>query len=236
MITNDLKGKVKSNTFLTKDTFHLIIEVLDENFQFQSGQFLSINIPSEKTLSRAYSIGSQSRQSPVVEFFIKKVEGGPGSTYLSTLKDDDTVTFKGPYGRFTLSQNINKSKIFVSTGTGLSPNYAMIKEYLENGGKYGVRLIFGVRFLEDLFLIKELDELTQKYPNFSYVKTVSRCEEKAGIYSGRVTDYLSQNMGSKGNENTEAYICGNKDMILEAREIFQDKGLLKENIHFEQFF
>ncbi|MBT4917333.1 FAD-dependent oxidoreductase [Candidatus Peregrinibacteria bacterium] len=220
--------KILEKKELTKDVFELILE-RPEGFSFEAGQFFTAKIEDiTPPCFRGYSIASGPSKANI-ELCIKVVEGGRGSNWLNSLKKDDNLTGIGPNGKFTL-QNSNKDILIVATGTGIAPFKAMLEEHLKDLSQK-VHLVFGVRYVEDIFYKDLLEELAEKHPNFTYDITVSRPEESYEGNKGRVTEIL-QNYGIN---NQEVYICGLKDMIDSVSEILKSKGLPEEQIHFEKY-
>ena len=70
-----------------------------------------------------------------------------------------------------------------------------------------------------------------EYYGDKYFHCVSR--EEGGDFSGRVTDYLAT---LEIAPETNAFLCGNCDMIYEAFDLLQDKGLPTAQIHTEVYF
>lgn len=68
----------------------------------------------------------------------------------------DVLVYGLVSGNFTLSESVAQ-KVFIATGTGLSPIYAMIKAAPREIKK---ALYFSVSFKEDLFYFQELQAFT----------------------------------------------------------------------------
>ncbi|MFA7685959.1 MAG: hypothetical protein WCX95_04125, partial [Candidatus Gracilibacteria bacterium] len=95
-------------------------------------------------------------------------------------------------------------------------------------------LLFGVRYIKDLFYTDLFQKLATKFPNFTYEITVSRPEkDNWNGNKGRVTSLLENRQID--TTNTEAYLCGLKDMLTEVTSILESKGLSPEKIHLEQY-
>jgi ferredoxin-NADP reductase len=230
--------EVKENIQLTPDVHHIVCKVLEDDFVFESGQFLNIKIPdTEKTIFRAYSIASSNLDLKKIEFCIKVVENGKGSNYLAQTKKGDSLSIKGPFGHFILSENLDKNKLFVATGTGVATIRSMIERYLADGGQAKIHLLFGVRSNKDLFFVNEYKELENKYKNFRFDLAVSRLEnEEDRVSPGRVTNFIQEKIVGSDLSETEVYMCGSKQMITDVKEICIEKGFMKENIFNESFY
>jgi NAD(P)H-flavin reductase len=97
-----------------------------------------------------------------------------------------------PFWDFTLKNTSNK-KVFIATGTWLSPIYHMIEKSWDREKE----LYFWVQTEKDLFYLKEL----QKIPNLKIHIYLSR-EENSLYKYGRI-DYTNIVVDKK----TEIYIC-----------------------------
>ena len=123
-----------------------------------------------------------------------------------------------PYWDFIL-KNTSRKKIFIATGTWLSPIYNMII----NTWKTKKELHFWVRYEKDLFYLDVLKNI----PNLQ-VFTYLSWEEIKGHKYGRV-DVEKINIW----KNDEVYICGNPKLVEQTSEALQQKQI--ENVYFEKF-
>ena len=223
---------LKENKKLTEDVYELTFQT-KQPLNFIGGQFVTIKIADqEKPCFRAYSIASPPSDNEF-KLCIKVMDGGRGSNWLKELKIGEDVVFLGPSGKFIFEPS-NKKVIFVATGTGLAPFTSIIQEELAKGNNQNLHLIFGVRHINDVFYKDLLDELQQKYKNFTYKITLSQPENESwNGEKGRVTDILEKT--SIDPTNTSVYICGLKNMIDSVTELLTSKGVPEENVHFEKF-
>ncbi len=203
-----------------------------EGFDYEAGQFIQFHIPgAEKSTLRSYSLASVPSDSHL-DFCVKILEGGIASTYFKNMKEGDQLDFRGPNGRFILS-NETSAHLFVATGAGLAPIMGMIKEELENNmSKKPVDLLFGVRSEKDVFWTERLDELKKAHDNFSYTLCLSMPEDisSCNALEGRVTGHLPESF-----ENVHTYLCGSSEMVMEVRKAAIERGADAKAIHFEIF-
>lgn len=238
-----LDWKLQSRNQLTHDVFELIFD-RPKDMTFKAGQYMSIVIPGAgpggRNLRRAYSIAS-SPENEKIELCIKLVEGGPGTTYLNSLKVGDSIQAQCPFGTFYLNHDLSKPTVFIGTGTGIAPFRSMIlsKEWSQNKSPY--TFLLGVRDQQDI-LYPEI--FPEKNPNTQFnQKHVKICLSRptgnwAG-YKGRVTDYLKNQMTESGWDlaNSHYYLCGSGAMLNEIKEyLMQTKNVSKEQIHVEKYY
>jgi ferredoxin-NADP reductase len=197
--------------------------------EFKPGQFATIKIEDGETPAcmRSYSVLSGNEGK--LQMVIKKIEGGRGTSYLFDRQTGDDLQMLYPLGHFGLPGKLASSLVFVGTGTGLAPLLCMLESLPEDyDGE--VKLIFGVRFSADLFYVDRVEKLSEKIKNFKLIATVSRPEEGWTGPRGRVTEFLRD-----VNKDSQYFICGNNQMILDVRNLLVEKQVPKENIFFENF-
>jgi ferredoxin-NADP reductase len=228
-------GKILEKTLLTHDVIELAFEISEE-IEFVPGQFISIRVEDRMPpCIRAYSVADFDATTKIMKLCIKIVKDGRGSNWLDQLKVGDQINFIGPNGNFVY-QEADKDIVFVATGTGVAPFYSIIKELLAQGFKKDIKLIFGVRFAEDLFYIKDFESWAKDHKNFSLIHSVSRPDEFWSGKRGRVTQIIEEEFtaGTIKKED-QYYICGLNAMIASVEEVLIANGVDKSDIHFERY-
>ena len=220
-----------------------------EVFTFTAGQYATLGLDvGEEFVPRAYSIASSPYNREHLEFYINVINEGHLTPTLFSMRVGDEVYYMGPKGLFTLAKTTTSRLLFVATGTGLAPYMSMLRMLHEDqhaGRPHGrmMTLVHGVRFSDDLGYREELQALScDKAFNFLYVPMVSRPNQDPDwtprIGRGRIT-HLLENGDLAGlpegldrrtvyerfpYEETAVYLCGNPDMITDAKAILADKG------------
>lgn len=229
----DAKGRVVEAEFLTPKIKFVRVES-EGNFEFKSGQF--VNIEVAPNFYRAYSIASSGLTPKVLEFVVDITPGGCGSQFFQQLETENIIHIKGPFGRLTLGDGEdggNRGDVcFVVTGTGIAPFRSMALELLEKGFKNKISFYWGLRYKEDIFFEDELLDLSKKLPNFKYCISLSRPQGWSGKV-GHITNCLEE---ENFDSNCLFYLCGNQDMITDAKNILLKKGVREENIRLEKFY
>lgn len=231
----NLKLKLLEKRQLTHDVSEFIFAPTSPNvLNFEPGQFININIPSEeKRIVRSYSISSSPTKKDEIELCIKLVDG-PGSRYFAGLSAGDEVTGSGPFGIFTVKDTYTEDMLFVATGTGVAPIKSMVGYRLERNFQGKMTIFFGLRREEDIFYDELFNGIASAHANINYVLTLSRPSDAWHGKKGRVTDLIKT---SPFILNTlRVFICGNGDMIKEVADIFKEMGLPEEKIHHEKFY
>jgi CDP-4-dehydro-6-deoxyglucose reductase, E3 len=221
---------------LTYDVRQLDVTLVEPPaISFKPGQFISFEVPKKgfpAPVVRPYSIASPPSQDHRLTLLFNLVADGPGSTYLYSLRIGDHTTFKGPAGSFWLKDDAGRDLLFVATGTGIAPIRSMIAAQLERGTAQTVTLFWGLRSQRDLYYQEEFLALTQQFPKFSFVTTLSRSESGWTGVTGRVTSLVRDRVTSV--RNLAVYLCGNSGMIQEVTALVQTRGLCP--IHKEKYY
>ncbi len=203
---------------LTPSTF--IIRFERNGLEFTPGQHICVG-PPNGIHTREYSIYS-SAEAPYIEILVKEVQNGLVTPVLKKLKAGDNVVVEEPVGYFGLNKKtMNEKKyLFIASGTGISPFHCMVKSNPE----LNYTIIHGVRNASEGYEKEEYDQQR-------YILCSSR--DKSGQYAGRLTNYLLE---MKLDKETEVYLCGNCNMIHDAYDILENKGIPNEQIHAEVYF
>lgn len=200
---------------------------------YKAGQYLSVLV-STNGERRSYSIASYQGEENL-ELVIDTSPMGVGSKYFLGLKPNDQIQALGPLGTFCLSEKLGGKQLFVATGSGIVPLRSMIHDLLENQKYTGVvRLVWGMRFENEIFWDQEFKELAQKYPNFQYDLVISKPQTTWQGRTGHVGDILTS---EKVNwSEWSAYVCGNQHMISDVSKLLGDLGIPLQEIYFEKFY
>jgi NAD(P)H-flavin reductase len=157
------------------------------------------------------------------------------SNYLCDLKEDARVKFHGPHGYF-VPRNPIRDSIFVGTGTGVAPLRSMLLWLYEDPARnagHDFWLVFGTRYLPELYYHEEFLQMEREHPNFHYLPTLSR--DNAGWTGAR--GYVQEHVRkiAEGRTDMDTYICGLKDMVVANRDMLVGMGWDKKSVMFERF-
>ena len=88
------------------------------------------------------------------------------------------LTLRGPVGKFTLPETIDKDLYLICTGTGIAPFRSMVNFINANAVAHkNIYLVFGCRTMADCLYKDELLQLQSTLPNFNYLPCFSRENE-----------------------------------------------------------
>jgi NAD(P)H-flavin reductase len=125
----------------------------------------------------------------------------------------------------------------IATGTGIAPIKSMLLSLLGQTGSRRIRLFFGLRNVSDLFYTKLLSDLRENHPRFEPTVILSQPDPMGwrGL-RGRVTDLINEQVAADQVSNTDAYLCGGRPMIEEAKRLLINKGMKVDQIRHEHFW
>lgn len=208
-----------------------------KSMDFIPGQFVSVLCPDRdgKIIRRAYSIASSPDVKDHLDLCLKLVETGKVTPWFWSLKEGDRFQIQGPLGKFILPDEIDFDIVFVSTGTGIAPFRSMIQTLLPAGFKRKVWSIFGVRYDNSIPYHEEWLELARKYPNFTYIPTISRAGSDWKGETGYVQTKVEKYFQGTDISGKKVYICGLNLMIQAVQEACAKAGFPKEKVIFERY-
>ncbi len=201
------------------------------------GQYVQIQAPSpDGPVFRAYSISSPAFKTNEVELVVRLVPGGIGSTYLHNLQVDDQVVFTGPYGDFHLNEDPEVEIICVGGGCGMAPMKNIIHTLYDRWPDRSCWLFFGFRTTEDIFCLREFEELAARHPNFHVVYALSDSlgpEEQWDGETGFI--HIAADKHLEPHVRRQAFLCGPPLMIEAVKRVLEEKGLQPQDVFYDEF-
>ena len=239
--------KISKKIQETSDTVSLVLDIpnsLKEKFKYRAGQFVTLflDIPRDgrtEEIRRSYSLASSPDYDSNFKISIKRVEGGLGSTYLTTTaKEGDELWVTPPAGLFCLAptSTINSLVLFAG-GSGITPIISILKTALKTSKMNCV--LFYQSKNENLIIFK--DELKQLETEFGQRLKVDMILSQPGPnwsgLKGRASNNDIQTFLSRHKiESTAAsFLCGPDGFMQMAKAALIAHGLEKSHIHIESF-
>jgi cytochrome-b5 reductase len=119
-----------------------------------------------KTVSRSYTLVSNSKVQGYLELVIKVYPQGVMTNYLAALKPNELVHFRGPKGRVNYHRGLCKNLGMIVGGTGITPAYQIIRAICEDPeDNTKVSLVYANHTEEDILLRRELARLQYLFPS-----------------------------------------------------------------------
>jgi len=237
-------ARVSDKYFVSENERFLYVKfelVKPDRMEYLAGQYVSLQI-NETGERRCYSIASTPDDNHGFHILAEIVNGGKGSEFLKNLEIGAEVEVLAPLGKFTIyNLQFTNKLLFVATGSGIVPIYAMINDLLINKKETKqMRLHWGMRSEEDLFFVDNLERLAEEHPNFVFDIVLSKPGTEWDLCTGHVQDCLKRDFGSAsspqvGLSEWEGYLCGVPDKVISIATKLEELGMKKENIYHEKF-
>ncbi|HKZ78781.1 MAG TPA: FAD-binding oxidoreductase [Pyrinomonadaceae bacterium] len=181
-----------------------------------------------------YCIFSPPNEEGTFQNLVRVVPDGPVSSFLAGLEEGDVISFRGPSGRSMIPRENDKDLILLATGVDLGPFNSLVQFLLAHGFSRPIRLFWGFRFVEDICLLDELEQVATNYPNFSYGISLSQPPQDWQGLRGRLTESVPPLLETLRDKHF--YLCSNGAMIAEMARSLSDLGVPKYLIYEEYFF
>lgn len=238
-------ARVSDKYFVTDNGKFLYLKfelILPDRINYFAGQYVSVKI-NDAGERRCYSIASTPDDNHGFHLLVEIVGEGKGSEFFKKITIGQTIEVLAPMGKFVINTPLNQNTIeplgnkllFVATGSGIVPIYAMINDLLINKDeKRQMRLHWGMRSEDNLFWVDNLGRLSEAHPNFVFDIVLSRPSTEWDLCTGHVQDCLSRDF-AKGMESWEAYVCGKPELVMDISSKLVELGMPKTNIYHEKF-
>jgi len=243
-----LDAEVVENYAWNQELFSIRVRA-ESPFEFVAGQFVRLGIDTpDGRVQRAYSLVN-GPDDAVLDFLVTRVPDGKLSPKLHGLQTGQKIQVsQPPSGFFTLNEVPDGDSLWLlSSGTGIGPFLSMLSTDIpwQRFGK--IFLVHAVRYESDLAYKNKILAWQAKHPEqFKYLPVVSR-EPLPDALQGRIpalieSGMLEQRAGHELSAESQVMICGNPDMIKDAKVILDNKGLVKNlrrkpgNVTVEQYW
>ncbi|MEB7037780.1 globin domain-containing protein [Staphylococcus gallinarum] len=196
--------------------------------QFEPGQYITVDVESEKLPYRAkrhYSIveGNVDQLSFAVKRDVTENNEGEVSTILhDEFKVGDMINLSAPVGDFTLN-HVSKPQLFIGSGIGVTPLVPMFRHVVSSQGT--AQFIQNTNDIDQIPFQEKLSEIANNEDNASYI--IHDKNQNGYIDAEYLKQYLT--------DDTEIYVCGGTEFLKSIISILKEIGVATERIHFESF-
>lgn len=206
-------------------------------FDFKAGQFATFRILKEgspNNFGKSYTITSLSGDD-FLAITVKKMGAFSGALY--GLEIGDKMAVAGPYGNFYPSESEKAPIVFLAGGIGVTPFYAVIKDFYKRAVNRKIFLLYSNRSRADIIFFKELEEISNKWENLKIIYILTREKEKypeISEYERLNIGMLRKYLGDLGGK--DYFICGPSNFVSDMREQLKNNEIERDRIKVEAFY
>jgi ferredoxin-NADP reductase len=224
---------VMSVNDLTSHTRQLVLLPTLRTIVFKPGQWVSLKLPvgAAPPLNRAYSMAVPSTPSGELTIIFDRVPGGVGSNYLYTVKPGDAIQLSGPYGNFTIPQQLDRDLFLVARYTGLVPIRCMLKHLYAQRQTDTILLIAVAPAEDEILFHEELLILASTYPKFRYLPLVATEGEQQGV---DLVCHMLRPLIEKASK-VIPMLCGTKGFVRSLRAYLMEAGYDRKEVKIETY-
>jgi ring-1,2-phenylacetyl-CoA epoxidase subunit PaaE len=233
---------IKEIVKITDDAVNLVFDTLDQDFSYQSGQFITlIDEVKGVKIRRAYSLCSAPNIDVHPAVTVKRVANGVMSNHINdTYQIGQRLRVMEAMGTFTTRFDGEKSRqlVLIGGGSGITPLYSIVKSALHLEPKTGVLLVYANKSSADIIFKEDLNKLSKQFQNFHWINIL---EQEDAItpadYLGRPTEPLVHTILEQSNVSTQThyFICGPDPMMKIIQSGLDQFGVLPKQIQIERF-
>jgi ferredoxin-NADP reductase len=204
---------------------------------FLAGQYIPLfaEVNGIRT-SRPYSISSQPKQTGFYDVTVRRVPDGLVSNFLmDRVSVGDLLESTGPQGNFYFNPLYHDHHlVLIAGGSGVTPFMSMIREIVACGLDRRVTLIYGNRQLEDVIFQKELENISQRFDNITYIPVIEKPAETYQGACGFINATLIKDVLGTLQDKT-FFLCGPKGMYDFCLPELESLGVAKRKIRKEMY-
>lgn len=170
-------------------------------FEFKAGQFLEMALlnPPETDAEgngRAFSMASAPCEPDLMIATRMRASAAPERAsasqrrdtafkrVLKTLPAGAEVQIEGPFGDFTLHNNISRPAVFLMGGIGITPVRSIVVEAAEKKLVHKIFLFYSNRQSKDAAFFRELKNLELKNINYKFIPTMTDMPDNDVLWQG----------------------------------------------------
>jgi CDP-4-dehydro-6-deoxyglucose reductase, E3 len=206
--------------------------------QYHAGQYIEFILRdgSRRSYSMANAPHTQA-DAPGVELHIRHMPGGKFTDHVfGAMKEKEILRVEGPFGSFFLREDSDKPMVLLASGTGFAPIKAIIEHLKHKGVTRPVKLYWGCRSKDDLYLHDWALQAAAAMPNLAYIPVLSEAKPEDS-WTGR-TGFVHQAVMADLPDLSgwEVYACGAPIMVESAKRDFVAQcGLPEEAFYADAF-
>ena len=224
---NNQPGKFQAQVVDVRSISHDVYRVelklpRRRELSFHAGQYLSVNLPDADPCY--FSIAS-SPSAQNIELHIQATpEWVSAQKVIDALTSGGEVTLELPHGKACLASMPTKPLLLVAAGTGFAQMKSLVDYLRETSYDHPVRLYWGVRRHEDMYLRALAQQWQDEWSRFTFLPVVG--DDEDNDWSGH-HDQLVRAVLASGVDwgNVEVHASGSPTMVYTLMDALMEAGL-----------
>lgn len=214
---------------------------------FKAGQFMDLTLidPPETDAegnTRGFSINSAPDEPELV--FATRLRDTAFKRVLATMPLGTEIKVDGPFGDFTLHDDVRRPSVLLAGGIGITPFRSIARWAAHDRLPHTMLLFHANRRPEDAPFLDELAGLMRENPCFTFVPTMTQVNgsqqpwhgETGHITYALIQRYLKRAQASgKAPSDPVYYVAGPPAMVVALRATLNEAGIDDDDIRTEQF-
>ncbi|WP_100644309.1 NAD(P)H-flavin reductase [Alteromonas facilis] len=212
--------KIESITPLTKVVYEVILAP-EQPMEFTAGQY--VKVVMNEGDERPFSIANPPHENNKLVLQIGATQDNPYAwEVMEKLRASETITVSAPTGNAYVRVS-DRPLLLIAGGTGFSYTFSILKSVLHNTPDKVINFYWGVRHIEDLYYVDQLNTLASQHKGFTFYPVVEFAEAEWQGLTGWVHKAVMQNQPDLLAH--DVYVAGRFDMAKTIRDDFTDMGL-----------
>lgn len=210
---------------LSHDVMRIVLQLpTSQPVAYYAGQYVEVILKDGRR--RSYSMANAPQENNQIELHVRHMPGGAFTDHVfgvtePAMKVRGMLRTEGPMGSFFLREESDRPLVFLASGTGFAPIKALVENMQAKSIQREVRLYWGGRRPQDIYMMELAQQWAQSIPNFTFIPVVSEALAKDN-WQGRTGFVHRAVMADLPDlSGWEVYACGAPIMIESAQKDFE---------------
>lgn len=193
------------------------------DYQFKTGQFITLYLPEDPKTKRAYSLSSSELERGAFEITIKRA-GNFGTRIHDMAKEGLKLMVLPPTGNFLLPADPAMDIVCIAGGSGVTPFRGFARYCIVKRPETHMTILYSVRVPEDIIFREEFTRMEKYNPHFHFKVTCTRATPEQGFLGewtgrrGRMdAAWIEENI--RDRDRTIFYACGPTELVEATRKL-----------------
>ncbi|MBO0344202.1 hybrid-cluster NAD(P)-dependent oxidoreductase [Roseibium limicola] len=210
----------------------------DVSFEFQPGQFLTLELPwPGGVLYRTFTISSSPSRPRSLTITVKAQPSSIGARWMiDHLKPGMHIRAKGPTGSFTSSMFPAKKHLFISAGSGITPMMSMVTNMYDIGKDIDVVFVNCAKRPSEIIFRERLEHMASRVEGID-LKWVVEEKDRFKPWTGYLGMFNQLMLGLMAPDylEREVFCCGPEPFMQAVRDALAGLGYDMDRYHQESF-